>query len=66
MLWFMRDNYKDYRESNDFTMSLYCIMDSLIALDGSLYRPYGDFNEKERVQIIRAFTTWALEQEEKE
>ncbi|MBC1983469.1 hypothetical protein [Listeria booriae] len=58
-----RADYTVYRGANGFTASLYFTIESLIAFDGRHYEKYGKFNEKERVQIIRAFTNWALEQE---
>ncbi|MBC1286934.1 hypothetical protein HB818_14320 [Listeria booriae] len=64
MLWHMSEDYTVYRGANGFTSSLYFTIESLIAFDGRHYERYGKFNEKERVQIIRAFTNWALEQED--
>ncbi|MBC6134289.1 hypothetical protein HB825_05485 [Listeria booriae] len=62
----IRDSYVAIRKQYGFTSSIYLVIESLIELDGKLFKMYGDFNEKERPQIIRAFTTWALEQEDDE
>ncbi|MBC1474938.1 hypothetical protein HB852_09940 [Listeria grandensis] len=66
LLWHMQDDYAIYRGANGFTASLYWTIESLIEFKGKFYLMYGDFNEKERVQIIQAFTNWALEQEDDE
>lgn len=66
LLWHISDHYTTHRGVNGFTASLYFTIESLIDYDGLLYEKYGKFSEKERVQIIRAFTNWALEQEDEE
>ncbi|MBC1616404.1 hypothetical protein HB904_09400 [Listeria booriae] len=66
LLWHLRDDYMNQRGTNGFTTSLYVMFENLIEFDGRHYEKYGKFNEKERVQIIRAFTKWALEQEDDE
>ncbi|MBC1290608.1 hypothetical protein [Listeria booriae] len=59
----MVDDYVSNHEVNALAQSLYLTIDELIDWDGTLYEQYNSFSEKERVQIIRAFMDWALEQE---
>ncbi|MBC2303396.1 hypothetical protein [Listeria booriae] len=60
----MKEDYMSNRENNTFAQSLYLTLDELTDWDGTLYKQYEIFSEKERVQIIRAFMDWALEQED--
>ncbi|PNP87438.1 hypothetical protein BMT55_16065 [Listeria newyorkensis] len=66
MLWHMRDDYVHFRNLNDLTPSLYLLFDQLTGPQECLFSKYEKFTGKEKIQIIRAFTNWALEQEDAE